>query len=279
MNTTNTALTCLGVLGRPHPLWPLPSPVLSCCARSPPMALLHCCICHLLTVHWHEAPKDAWLGHIAGDVVHVAQYCSAAQTLIDAGSPMDFLNEATRDDPSWWVRQVKKACSEVQKDFEQWRKHGARPEAGGDASLPGVTEPAARDFPCAWCGARFRLRKHLGAHLARGDTCVSCLKCFRTVERHQSHLKRSDRCLLRTCRLAPCLSIEQVRELRAPLPSKPRRSRPDLGPHSPPVPAYCSGVRPTSAYFCREIGLSRRRSYSRAHVPIVFSGRHLPVVG
>ncbi|OLP76131.1 hypothetical protein AK812_SmicGene43975 [Symbiodinium microadriaticum] len=121
---------------------------------SPPMALLHCCICHLLTVHWHEAPKDAWLGHIAGDVVHVAQYCSAAQTLIDAGSPMDFLNEATRDDPSWWVRQVKKACSEVQKDFEQWRKHGARPEAGGDASLPGVTEPAARDFPCAWCGAR-----------------------------------------------------------------------------------------------------------------------------
>ena len=118
------------------------------------MALLHCCICHLLTVHWHEAPKDAWLGHIAGDVVHVAQYCSAAQTLIDAGSPMDFLIEATRDDPSWWVRQVKKACSEVQKDFEQWRKHGARPEAGGDASLPGVTEPAARDFPCAWCGAR-----------------------------------------------------------------------------------------------------------------------------
>ena len=86
-------------------------------------------------------------------------------------------------------------------------------------------DDVADPFQCLWCGAAFRLRKHLGVHLARthqifsparhlahGTTCVSCLKCFWTVARHQQHLRTTAACMWRTCLLVPCHSIEEMRE-------------------------------------------------------------------
>ena len=64
----------------------------------------------LLTVHRCEHPRTAWLGQVLGDIVHVSQYIRAANTLLSTGSPLGFLLDALRDDPCWWVRQVKAAC-------------------------------------------------------------------------------------------------------------------------------------------------------------------------
>ena len=41
----------------------------------------------LLSVHWHESPRHSWFGQVLGDVSHVAQYVSAAGTLVATGSP------------------------------------------------------------------------------------------------------------------------------------------------------------------------------------------------
>ena len=181
---------------------------------------------HLLTVHWQECPKESWLGQVAGDVAHVAQYCQAARTLLDTGAPIRFLVDALQEDPIWWVQQVKKACTVFQSDLQKWLQHAVTPTSAMPAKDPdGASSPVPLDFACSWCPARFRLRKHLGAHMARthriyspvrhlahGDTCVGCLKVFHTVARHQAHLKHSDVCLRRTCRLVPWLNIDQVRE-------------------------------------------------------------------
>ena len=182
----------------------------------------------LLSVHWRECPRTSWLGQVQGDIEHVSQYVSAARALLGTRVPVESLVEALHDDPCWWVRHVKAACRQVKLDLAAWNRRvhhndlshgdgGARPEGAVDAT-----------FDCLWCGASFRLRKHLCVHLARthqifsparhlahGDTCVSCLKCFRTVARHQQHLRVTARCMLRTCLLVPCHSVETMREEEA----------------------------------------------------------------
>ena len=194
---------------------------------------------HLLTVHWHEKPRESWLGLLVGDVAHVSQYCTAAKTLCDTGSPLEFLVDALREDPKWWVRQVKAACKLVQNDLRLWIDSPDKlATLGGPPPATQHASGSAPCFECTWCHASFPLRKHLGAHLARahrvfsparhlahGDTCVSCLKCFRTVARHQSHLKRSDYCLMRTCHLVPFLPIEQVRVIEGGATKQSRRVR------------------------------------------------------
>ena len=179
---------------------------------------------HLLQVHWCECPKRSWLGQVLADIHHVSQYVSAAGTLVETGAPLRFLLEAVQDEPRWWVRQVKSACRQAQKDMAAWCSGTSR------AILPGSCEGSRPDvgvdhpFQCLWCGAAFRLRKHLGVHLARahqifsparhlahGTTCVSCLKCFWTVSRHQQHLRTTDACMWRTCLLVPCHSIGEMR--------------------------------------------------------------------
>ena len=181
---------------------------------------------HLLTVHWHECPNESWLGQVARDIAHVAQYCQAARTLLDTGAPLRFLVDALQEDHTWWVRQVKKACTVFQSDLQKWLEQAATPAQATHAhDLEVAPSPVPLDFACPWCSASFRLRKHLGAHMARthriyspvrhlahGDTCVGCLKVFHTVARHQAHLKHSDVCLRRTCQLVPWLNIDQVRE-------------------------------------------------------------------
>ena len=71
----------------------------------------------LLTVHWYVHPKSSWLGLLHDDVVHLAQYVPAARTLQAMSDPVAHLIEAVRDDPRWWVRQVKAACRQAQKDL------------------------------------------------------------------------------------------------------------------------------------------------------------------
>ena len=180
----------------------------------------------LLSVHWRVHPKSSWLGLLRDDVAHLAQYVSAARTLQATGDPVVHLIEAVRDDPRWWVRQVKQACRQAQKDLEAWCGGHTHVGHGTDRVPRLPASPALPDLPfqCHWCSAGFRLRKHLFAHMAKahqifsparhschGSTCVSCLRCFHTVPRLQQHLKRTDRCLLRTCQLVPCLTIEEVR--------------------------------------------------------------------
>ncbi|CAE7453752.1 unnamed protein product [Symbiodinium sp. CCMP2592] len=178
---------------------------------------------HLLTVHWHESPRKAWLSQVHGDIVHVAQYGRAAETLLGTRVPVASLLEAIYDDPGWWVRQVKAACRQAQEDLDAWNSHVCHVS---ERASPGELGPAGTPevpYTCLWCGAAFRLRKHLCVHLARthrvfsparhlahGSTCVSCLKCFRTVARHQQHLRTTSSCMLRTCLLVPCLTVEEM---------------------------------------------------------------------
>ena len=160
-----------------------------------------------------------------GDITHVSQYVTAARTLLSTGDPITFLIEALRDNACWRVLQLKAACRCAQQDLDTWND-GCRPaEPCPDicSHKQGQKETGAHE--CLWCGASFRLRKHLGVHLARahhifsparhlarGVTCVSCLKCYWTVGRHQQHLKTSGHCMLRTCLLVPCLSVDEMRE-------------------------------------------------------------------
>ena len=121
---------------------------------------------HLLQVHWCECPKRSWLGQVLADIHHVSQYVSAAGTLVETGAPLRFLLEAVQDEPRWWVRQVKSACRQAQKDMAAWCSGTSR------AILPGSCEGSRPDvgvdhpFQCLWCGAAFSAPKASG--------CPSC---------------------------------------------------------------------------------------------------------
>ncbi|CAE7206779.1 unnamed protein product [Symbiodinium sp. CCMP2592] len=137
------------------------------------------------------------------------------------------LLELVWEKPAWWVATVKRACKCAQADLEKWRVDKDRHEHSGPAPAP-VRPRDSGAFACQWCGARFPMRKHLGAHLAKshgifsparhlafGDTCISCLTCYHSVSRVQAHLKHSDHCLRRSCLLAPPLTVPQIREVEA----------------------------------------------------------------
>ena len=107
---------------------------------------------HLLQVHWCECPKRSWLGQVLGDIHHVAQYVRAAGTLVETGAPLRFLLEAVQDEPRWWVRQVKSACRQAQRDMAAWCSGPGRVVLPG--SCDGGCPDAGADHPfqCLWCG-------------------------------------------------------------------------------------------------------------------------------
>ncbi|CAE7844850.1 unnamed protein product [Symbiodinium necroappetens] len=191
---------------------------------------------HLLFVHWTESPRHAWLGMLLEDVQHVAQYLPEVRDVSASADWLCALVQRLRDSPQWWVGRVKAAIRCAVAEMQPWcaSVRCQQPPDGSPQPPNGLTDvqgavpasPVSGDLPfsCHWCQARFRLRKHLFVHLARshqvfaparhlahGVTCVSCLRCFHTVSRHQQHLKRTDQCLLRTCLLVPCLSLEEVK--------------------------------------------------------------------
>ena len=191
---------------------------------------------HLLFVHWIESPRHAWLGMLLEDIQHVAQYIPEVRVVVNSRDWLATLVHRLYDSPNWWVARVKAAVRCAVADMQPWCAPPQAPTMLADTSCAPSGRLQGRDglavpapvtdlpFPCHWCNARFRLRKHLFVHLARthqvfaparhlahGDTCVSCMRCFHSVPRLQQHLKRTDYCMLRTCQLVPCLSVEEVK--------------------------------------------------------------------
>ena len=191
----------------------------------------------LLFVHWIESPRHAWLGMLLEDVQHVAQYLPEVREVSASADWLCAMVQRLRDSPQWWVGRVKAAIRCAVAEMQPWcaqvrcqrQVEGPSQSPRGSAALPeAVPAPTVfgdLPFSCYWCQARFRLRKHLfvvhlarshqvfapARHLAHGVTCVSCLRCYHTVSRHQQHLKRTDQCLLRTCLLVPCLSLDEIK--------------------------------------------------------------------
>ena len=188
---------------------------------------------HLLLCHWEAAPKASWFGLVVGDVQIVTQYVPGAGVALGTVDPLRSLLESVSVEPDWWVRHVKGAVRQVQRDLQAWAKnYQPRQSCGQERRAVAVEqfEPGSEPevFRCPWCPSGFPLRKHLGVHMARahgvfsparhlafGCVCISCLKCYHTPSRLQFHLKRSDRCLRRSCLLAPPLSLQEVREVEA----------------------------------------------------------------
>ena len=210
----------LGPAGAPTPPLALalaPAVLLRQIAGSGPSTLLH-----LLTVHWRESPRSSWLGQVLGDIAHVSQYVSAAGTLLGTGAPLAFLADELVGTPS---QGGMPSCTEGFGCVELWCPGCAGPGGRGSRGEHRGRKCPSVQLPLVWGVISFGLRKHLGVHLARshqiysparhlahGTTCVSCLKCYHTVARHQQHLRTTSACMLRTCLLVPCLSIEEMHE-------------------------------------------------------------------
>ena len=114
-----------------------------------------------------------------------------------------------KEDPDWWLRQVRKAHKAFAQDPDKWiTQHGT-----SDAPVPLQVQPVSptcapqcqldlpsRPFRCPHCQAAFPLRKHLGVHLARrhailsparhvamGVYCYSCLRRYGSIRAVQQH--------------------------------------------------------------------------------------------
>ena len=181
-------------------------------------------------MQWEADPQHSWLGSVAKDIEHAAQYISAARTLLGARSPVRALMEAVADDATWWTRHLKKAVTVCAGDLRDWVKCQAPTRS---SALPPADSPSPRraplprglDFTCEECGASFPLRKNLAVHYARRhgrialtrrlaptSTCLACMRHFDSPVRVQFHLKSSSACLFRVARLIRPLSLEEVRE-------------------------------------------------------------------
>ena len=176
----------------------------------------------LLLAHWREAPQQSWLGQFLGDIRAVAVYVEGAQRLLHHPDPVQAVWEATEERPGWWVQQVSSATTAFLGELQVWAERRATP------SVPPVPEQphaVALPFACAYCGASFRLRKHLGTHQARAHGvfsvtrhyapvpyCLACHKYYHTVTRTQFHLKHSKSCLMRVLHIIPPLSLPDVVE-------------------------------------------------------------------
>ncbi|OLP91297.1 hypothetical protein AK812_SmicGene27032 [Symbiodinium microadriaticum] len=213
-------------------------------AASPPLMLAHARANFLkqLTVrgpavlrgslfeHWISRPRDSWFLQVDRDVTLVLQYLPSIAPLFAAQDRIAVLLDALLEDPAWWLRQVKKACKVFLSDAAKWSD--TRP------TLPQQVEPDPADLPyaCPHCTSRFRLRKHLGAHMAKvhcvwsparhytiGPFCQACHRWFGTASQVYSHLKRSDHCLWRACHLHPPLDTAAIQCVEGDDKAKARR--------------------------------------------------------
>ena len=124
--------------------------------------------------------------------------------LARGADPVQELCDSYATDPDWWVRQVRKACDAFQKDLQAWARHR---QLGEPAAVEPPQPPPPQPFSCVYCGACFRLRKHLAAHQARAHQvysvvrhftpvpyCLACHKFYHTITRTQYRMKRSPKC-------------------------------------------------------------------------------------
>ncbi|CAE7459588.1 unnamed protein product, partial [Symbiodinium sp. CCMP2456] len=181
-------------------------------------------------VDWqlHGATVDPELGmgfsvqdRLAGESHHVEADVDLVLQYLPGLSPL-FL-DAMREDPSWWLGQVKKACKIFQSDMDAWHRRGSPSVAvptGEDLQAEGATKP----YQCPLCPACFPLRKHVGAHMAKAHKtwsptrhftldvyCHGCHVWYGTAAQVNFHLKRYPACLRRVCQLFPPLTTPQIR--------------------------------------------------------------------
>ena len=175
----------------------------------------------LLYAHWRQLPRTAWLSQLEGDFKVVATFVPEIRGFLSASDPVTSILDSLTEQPDWWPKQVRKACQVFHEDIERWHAHGRT----ATPALPTAVDNVERPFVCHICSAAFRLRKHLGVHLARAhgvisparhyapvEHCLACLRFYGQVTRVQMHLKHKHSCLLRCAHLFPPMDIHAVRQ-------------------------------------------------------------------
>ena len=173
-------------------------------------------LAYLLCAHYQQAPRTAWLSQLEDDFAIVATFVPEVKGMIRASSPVLSLLEALEEDPKWWYRQTVRACRVFLEDLDTWAGQGSPTPPPPVIDMP-------RPYDCHLCGAKFRLRKHLGVHLARTHQVISptrhfapvpyCLSCHRhygSIPRVQMHLKQKHSCLVRCMQVIPPMCWEDI---------------------------------------------------------------------
>ncbi|CAE7432948.1 unnamed protein product [Symbiodinium sp. CCMP2456] len=187
----------------------------------------------VLFEHWLKHRRSSWLAQVEGDIKLVLQYLPDLSPLLDGDRALHQLLEAIQEEPSWWVRKTKAAVAMFLGDLKPWRdlRLGKEP-AEITANFPHREVESAgvddQSFHCHLCRAAFRLRKHLGAHLARthrvwspsrhftmAEYCHGCHRWYGSASQVAQHLKQSDSCLWRLCHVFPPLNDEEIAQVES----------------------------------------------------------------
>ncbi|CAE7751735.1 unnamed protein product, partial [Symbiodinium sp. CCMP2456] len=198
----------------------------------------------LLCDHFLLHPASSWLGQLADDVDQVAQYLPEVRRLLPKGREVPALLTAAREDPTWWLRQVKATERLFLKELEIWQKSRDSAQTtlshGSQSGLATDGEDLPPQFPrphvCRQCGKSFVLRKHLCLHQAKAhghlspsrhfaisEHCAACHKYFGLVTQMQQHLKQSMPCLLRCSHLYPPMTKDEIARLEAPIKARKKK--------------------------------------------------------
>ena len=190
----------------------------------------------LLCDHHLLHPASSWLGQLCEDVRSVSQFLPHVRLLLPEGTEVSALVQAAKDDPRWWLTQVRKASKLFQHELRKWVNAEGRPLVGTEQPVPVCplsdqvpTSHPLLPFKCDVCDKRFRLRKHVAVHAARAhghlspsrhyaitEHCAACLRYYGVVTQVQQHLKASPSCLLRCSQLYPPLSKDEIARIEAP---------------------------------------------------------------
>ena len=176
----------------------------------------------MLYEHWCLHPSSSWLSQLELDAEAVCLYRPGALAPLRGQGVVEGLLDALNQDPKWWLGQVKQAEKAARRELEKWRLWRSQ----GLCVRPVSKEIGADDFVCHVCGEGFKLRKHLGAHLARTHKIWSparhyaldryrhaCHAWLSNIKQVQFHLKRHDRCLRRLLYLFPPLTTDEIRQV------------------------------------------------------------------
>ena len=199
---------------------------------------------YVLFQHWQQHKRSSWLAQVEADLALVLQYLPDLAPLFAVREPVLALLDALWDEPGWWLRAVRRAIAVLRKDLDAWSQAKtavvpADADTTGTAdSVPAAEERTVGPFQCHLCPSGFRLRKHLGAHLARTHRiwspsrhytldvyCHACHRWYGSAAQVGQHLKHSDACLLRMCHLFPPLTNDEIAQVEGAEKAKSRLLR------------------------------------------------------
>ncbi|OLQ05613.1 hypothetical protein AK812_SmicGene11185 [Symbiodinium microadriaticum] len=90
---------------------------------------------YLLFAHWRWAPRTAWLSQLEGDYKVVAAFVPEIRGFLSSTAPVDAILESLSEEPSWWLRQVRKACRVFHDDIDRWHLQGSIWESTSPAPM------------------------------------------------------------------------------------------------------------------------------------------------